>query len=152
MRPLEYTYQNTDVDRKREVKLIFDWPKQTITNVINGDPWQMELVPEVLDKLLYQLSLMIDLADGKKFMQYIVADGGKIKTYQMHVTGEDSVEMELGKFEVLIVTRKGKNRTTTLWCARELNFLPVKILQEKTDGSRIVAELYKIQGINLPPP
>jgi len=149
IRPIEYSYVNTASKKKRDVKLLFDWQTQTVTNIINGDPWKMELSIGTQDKLVYQLSVMLDLAKQKKDLEYLVADGGKLKTYTIKISGEELIETPLGTFKTTKVTRTGKNRTTVLWCAHDLHYLPIKIEQSKDTGN-VVATLFKLEGIKIP--
>ncbi len=150
IRPIEYSYKNTASKKKRNVKLLFDWENKTVTNIINGDPWTMKLIPGTQDKLVYQLSIMLDLAKQQKDLEYLVADGGSLKTYSIKIGNEEQIEIPLGVFNTIKITRTGNNRTTILWCARELNYLPIKIKRVKELGN-IVATLYKLEGITIPP-
>ena len=70
---------------------IFDWDKNRVINIINGDPWHMAATPGLLDKLLYQLKIMRDLSNGVKNLHYRVADGGKIKDFQLQILGQEVV-------------------------------------------------------------
>jgi hypothetical protein len=149
---LEYNYQNFNDDRVRDVKLVFDWDKQRVTNIINGDPWHMALQPGLQDKLLFQLKMMQDLKNGAEVLQYSVADGGKIKEYRIEKIGDEVLEIALGRFNTIKLQRITKTKTTTWWCAEQLHYLPVKIQQKKQDGSRVVAVLRKLEGIALPEP
>ncbi|MGD8568174.1 MAG: DUF3108 domain-containing protein [Gammaproteobacteria bacterium] len=146
--PREYVYVNSG-DQKRNVKLIFDWDENEVTNIINGDPWTMELESDTLDKLIYQLAIMYDLEEGHKNLVYRVADGGTMKTYNMKIEGEERLVMELGVFNTVKVVRKTKNREITMWCARELRYLPVKIQQRRPDDSAVTARLVEISGIPM---
>ncbi len=147
LQPLEFSYLNTGGGKKREVELKFDWQTKKVTNRINGDPWTMALTDGTLDKLLYQLSLMKDLAAGKQQMMYSIADGGKLKVYDIRVRGEEVIETAAGKFETIMVAREGDERSTTMWCAKSLNYLPVKIQQIEADGNRFTAELSEVKGL-----
>jgi len=149
IRPIEYSYVNTASKKKRDVKLLFDWQTQTVTNIINGDPWKMKLTIGTQDKLVYQLSVMLDLAKQQKQLEYLIADGGKLKTYSIKISGEELIEIPLGNFKTTKVTRTGKNSTTILWCAQDLNYLPIKIEQIKDSGN-VVATLNKLEGIKIP--
>lgn len=151
MRPIQYMYQNTGSKSKRDVTLNFDWEKNNVTNIINGDPWKMDLSEGILDKLLYQLAIMADLSDDKNHLLYKIADGGKIKTLDIKVEGTETIKTDLGTFETLKVVRKESNRTTTLWCAQVLNYLPVQIKQIKKDGSEVTAKLYAVEGFDWQP-
>jgi hypothetical protein len=150
-RPLEYIYKNTTKDHKREVKLLFDWKNKTVTNIINGDPWKMKLTEGVQDKLLYQLTLMIDLSHKHKTLEYHVADGGSLKDYKAHIIGKEVIETEIGKFNTVKVQRKSSSRTTTFWCAQELDYLPV-IIEHRTTGGRLKAQITSVKGFNYTPP
>ena len=144
IQPLEYLYQRT-FGKGKQVKLDFDWDKNTVTNNVNKDPWVMPLEPGTLDKLIYQLALMRDMAPGKRDYTYKVADGGKTKIYQAVVLGEEETETPAGKFHTVKITRVGDKRGTTLWCAPKLNYLPVRI--EQTDDDDFVAVLKSVDGI-----
>ena len=149
MIPHEYIYINSS-DQKRDVKLIFNWEAYEVTNIINGDPWTMELETDTLDKLIYQLAIMYDLNAGNNNLHYKVADGGTMKTYDMKIEGEERLVMELGVFNTVKVVRNTKNREITMWCARELQFLPVKIEQRRNDDGPVTANLVELSGIPLP--
>ena len=150
-RPMVYTYKNTTPKKRREVELLFDWEKKSVTNIINGDPWKMELTNGVQDKLLYQLSLMVDLANNKNPLQYQVADGGILKTYNANIVGKEVIETDIGKFDTIKVKRESESRMTTFWCAPELDYLPVLIEHEKKDGGTVEARLSDMKGFRIKP-
>lgn len=149
-KPLEYNYQNINDDQVHNVKLLFDWEKKRVTNIINGDPWHMALQPGLQDKLLFQLTMMEDLKHGMEQLIYSVADGGKIKEYRIEKLGRETLDIPLGRFEVIKLQRITPTKTTVWWCAEQLQYLPVKIQQKKTEGGRVTAVLYKLEGIPLP--
>ncbi|MFV2057158.1 MAG: DUF3108 domain-containing protein [Thiohalomonadales bacterium] len=150
LRPLRYTYQNSDSDLKRDVRLDFDWDKGIVVNNINGDPWKMKLEPATQDKLLYMLSLMVDLAKGKRHLEYRVADGGTTKTYLAIINGIEIIDTDLGRFQTLKVLRKHHDgRKTILWSASSLEFIPIQIEQIKKDGTSVKARIYQLDGIPI---
>ena len=150
-RPEIYYYKNT-TKRKREVKLLFDWKSKKVTNIINGDPWKMELDPGVQDKLLYQLTLMLDLSRNEQKLEYQVADGGSIKVYSASIIGKKTIQTEVGKFDTVAVQRKSSSRTTTFWCAPRLDYLPIVIEHLTSSGGHLEARLIDIKGFNYTPP
>jgi hypothetical protein len=148
-RPTEYTYVNSGSKKKREVKLVFNWDDGKVTNIINGDPWEMDLIPAMQDKLLYQLTLMLDLSKGKRHLEYAIADGGTLKTYKAVIMGTEEITVEMGKFEALkIVRQHDDGSVTSFWCAPKLMYLPIKIQQIKKDGGTASAELYALAGLS----
>lgn len=94
---------------------------------------------------------MTDLAEQKKSFTYRIADGGKLKDYDIRVIETETVTTPLGKIEAikLIRYRKDKNkRQTTLWCAPSLNYLPVKLEHTEKGGSVFTALLRRLKGIS----
>jgi len=148
--PLEYSYINSGGENERDVKLVFDWDQNKVTNFINGDPWTMDLVPMIQDKLLYQFSLMLQLQQGKKRFTFEVADGGKLKIYVGRVVGEGVVSTDIGKFNTVIVLREHDGKKTRFWCAKKMHFLPIQIEQTNKEGSSVTATLYDIKGLKIP--
>ncbi len=145
LRPLKYSYDRQSSDKERHVKLTFDWDKMRVTNTINNDPWSMDVPQGTLDKLLYHLAVMYDLERGDESLNYQVADGGTLKTYTFHKLAEETIETPLGRFKTVKLERPG-SRDTILWCAKELNYLPVRIMQEE-DGRKLVLKLKSIKGL-----
>ena len=148
IKPLHYSYSHTRTKKERQVTIDFDWGKGQITNSINGESWNMPVRPGILDKLLYQFAIMRDLKQGKSPISYVIADGGKIKTYTFQLIGEERLETPLGEFHTLKLTRDKPNsrRKTTLWCARELDYLPVRVENIESDGMKTVAIINAYNG------
>lgn len=133
LRPLSYSYDRSGGKKDRHVKLAFDWEKGRVTNNINNDPWQMDIPQNAMDKLLYHLALMHDLQQGETELQYEVADGGFMKTYKFEILGRETVKTDVGSFNTLKLKRPGR-RETVLWCAAELNYIPVRLEQNDKHG------------------
>lgn len=150
--PTLYTYDRTgDADKERRVKLIFDWNRLEVTNIINSDPWKMEIPAGTQDKLLYQLSLVNDLIMGRRTkLEYNVADGGAVKNFKFEIVGEERIKTALGEFDTLKLQTKG-TRTTTLWCAKALNYLPV-LIEQHDDRGQALLKLTGLTGMPLPAP
>lgn len=147
---LRYSYSRSGGKRNRNVKVDFDWRNAQVSNTLNGKSWKMPLQDGTLDKLNYLLALMNDLANGVRETSYAVADGGKTKTYQLKVVGEETIDTITGALETVIVqrTRKGKDRVTLVWCAPALGYLPVKIEHREDDGT-LYLTLTELTGLKL---
>lgn len=147
IRTNEYVYNRHGGTKRRQVKLVFDWEKGVVTNVIDGDPWQMQVPPDAYDKLGYQLAIMQDLRNGRTKLEYNIADGGKLKNYVFEMLGEESVETVFGKMKAVKIRRQDDKRFTTIWCASALNYLPVRLEQQETDGSQLSMLIQSVQGL-----
>ncbi len=134
-RPLSYSYDRSgDKKRERHVRIEFDWKRMRVINSINNDPWQMKIPADTLDKLLYHLAVVYDLQQGRRELRYNVADGGKLKSHTFEIMGRERIETPLGTFNTLKLKTPGK-RDTTIWCAPELDYLPVQLEQSEKRGS-----------------
>ena len=149
--PLNYFYDHSGSKKKRKVNISFDWDNNRITNSIDGSSWKMPAEPRVLDKLLYQLAIMYDLQAGGKNLSYTVADGGKTKIYNFEYLGEETIKTPLGALETVKLERHKPNsrRKSTLWCARDLSYLPVKVENIEKDGRVTVALIQSLTGIPI---
>lgn len=147
IRPLEYVYSRYGGDKTRHVNLKFDWQHHIVINTIDGEPWRMEIPPNAQDKLVYQLAIMYDLLNGKKNLKYKIADGGKLKDYAFAIEGEEVLNTALGKIKTVRIQRIGDRRDTTVWCAPQLSYLPVRLQQQDIDGSDLTMQLTSVQGI-----
>ena len=143
LRPDTYHYQRTGGSREREADLSFDWEENRVSNHVEGSLWEMEIPPGTIDKLASQLGMMLALRQNKDDVTFKVADGGRLKEYRYKVTGQETVEVPAGTFEPVKVTklRDNKERVTHVWCAPELNYLPVRIFQRETDGAEYTSDL-----------
>lgn len=130
-RPLSYTYHYTGNHKDVTEKLDFDWQKRTLTSLRDGKTETLALPPGVQDKQSYQLAMRKALRKGQKDFVYSVADRGKIEKYELQVVGEESQVTTFGTVDTLVV----KKGTTTLWLAKDYDYLVVKI--EQRDGDNI---------------
>ncbi len=159
IRPMKYIYRRTS-KKNRNVELTFDWQNYRVTNSINSDPWKMDIQDNTLDKLVYQLVMMRDLQkeaeetetkkendkEKKKKLIYSIADGGKLKNYELVILGKEKINTKLGVLETVKVSRTNARRTLTMWCAPKFGYLPVWIRQEKKGGTNYTAKIYKLEG------
>lgn len=150
IRPEFYKYSRTGSKKARDVSVRFDWDRNRVTNLVNGDAWQMKIEPGILDKLLYQFMIMRDLKKDKLPLTYAVADGGKVKTYHFESLGREVIDTPLGRMETVKLSRSKSNskRELILWCAPELHYLPVKVKDLEEDND-YVAIIHSIDGMNF---
>jgi hypothetical protein len=143
LRPDKYHYLRSGGDRNREAVLSFNWDEQTVSNDVEGSRWKMDIPAGTVDKLATQLGMMLALQQDREDVTFNVADGGKLKEYRFKVVGQETLEIPAGTFATVKITklRKNKERQTYVWCAPELNYLPVRIWQRETDNSVYTSDL-----------
>lgn len=139
--PLEYRYQRKGIGKNRSAVLTFDWDSHQVLNNVQSVPWSMELPDGALDKLLYQLQIRMDLqrahaaGDPWPELSYELADGGKLKTYNFEVVGEEFIDTPVGRLNTVKVNRVRENsdRETSIWLAPDYDFLLVRLVQTEGD-------------------
>ncbi|MFN2310094.1 MAG: DUF3108 domain-containing protein [Gammaproteobacteria bacterium] len=144
IRPLEYRFDHASSKKGRQAFLTFDWKARTVANTVEGHTWEMDIPATALDKLVVQIAVMMDLSAGREQLTYAIADGGKLKEYHFAIVGRETVKVPAGEFEAVKIERlrKDNDRTTHLWCAPALGYLPVRIEQiEHEDGVTYLSEL-----------
>lgn len=151
IKPVQYLYDRSGGKKTRKVTVEFNWTSGMISTSVNGDAWHMPVRPNILDKLSYQLAIMHDLLEGRKNIDYTIADGGKIKTYHFKLLGEERLDTPLGKFKTLKLERHKPNTLdrTTLWCAQALNYLPVKVENIEKNGRKTTAMIESLTGFRF---
>jgi hypothetical protein len=147
MIPLEYSYRRSG-KRNSVISQQFDWEESAVTSHVDETEYMYSLLPGTIDLSAYQVRLMVDLASGQREFSYPVAGKAGIDTYHITHIGDDSIETALGMRDVVVIQRKTK-RTTTMWCAKDLYFLPVRI-QHEENGNKFNAYLVSVTGLNLP--
>ena len=152
LQPLVYSFKRIKKKKKSNKKTIFDWKINQANFVGNGIKSSFDLEPGMTDKLLYQINVMRDLKMGHHPTTYTVVDGMKIKTYHFDYLGEEFIDTPIGRFNTIKITRQkpGKKGNTILWCASELNYLPIKVENIDDDGSITTAMIDKLTGLNQP--
>ena len=151
IKPVEYSYDRSGGKKTRNVIIEFDWNSGTISTSVNGTAWHMPVQDNIMDKLVYQLAIMHDLVKGRQNIDYSIADGGKIKNYHFELIGEEALSTPLGEFRTLKLVRQKSNSRdkTTLWCAKSLNFLPVKVENIEKNGRKVTAVIESLTGMTF---
>lgn len=138
--PITYHYKRSSwAVSNRRATLEFNWKEHKVLNDVQGIPWSMEIPDDAIDKLGYQLQIKLDLMNGKRDLVYQVADGGYLKTFHFAIQGEETIQTELGEVTAVVVKKvrsESDKRDSTLWFAKEWEYLLVKLIQVESDGER----------------
>ncbi|ARU87790.1 DUF3108 domain-containing protein [Pseudomonas sp. M30-35] len=136
--PLSYKYERGGLGKGKSVEQDFDWSAKQVIGDDRGTAVRIPLNRGLLDKSTYQMVLQHDVAAGKKSMSYQVVDGDEIETYDFRVLGEEAVATKVGKIDAIKVERvrdpTQSKRKTTLWFAKDWDYLLVALNQIEKDG------------------
>jgi hypothetical protein len=132
VRPVTYHAIDTIRDEP-EAQIRFDWSTYQAIGTVGGDDVVFELDGLSHDSVSIQYELMFDLLTEQPNDSYILFDVDKMRVADVREAGKKSVRTRAGEYDVVGIQhqRKGSSRITTLWCAPELDYLPVVIEQHR---------------------
>ncbi len=145
VRPNFYSYHQHSGKKETKFQLEFDWDVASLTNTYNKKT--SALKSGTHDLLSFTLQLMLDLQDGQQSIAYTIADKKRIDTYQLKLTGKEQIETSMKTFDaVKLVSNKIRNKMQfIIWCAPELDYLPVMVMKIDEDGDESVLELKSVK-------
>ncbi len=139
--PLSFASADGTRKNRQGNEIVFDWSAGSARSDYEGDERQFDLDGAILDRQLMQLAMMDDLAGGVRSASYTVIDRHDVKTYEVEVLGTERISVPAGEYDVVKVRRQrtGSSRATLMWCAPELNYLPILTRQLKEE--KVIATL-----------
>ena len=149
VRPSEYWYKDGTRKADGDKHIQFDWDRHVATVSDKNGRREVSLDDISLDDGSLYAALMQDLIVNGKPGQYRIADGDQAKTYGFEDKGEAQTETGLGKLAThcYLQHREGSSRTTYLWVAPQLDYLPVRIESRKDDEVQTALTLMSVEGI-----
>lgn len=143
IRPNRYLSSDSLSKGGTDVELAFDWDRHEITGVIGGEDFHSDINGVLHDRVSLQYALMYDLLKGDYSDEYSLQDAEKLKLLSVTALGTKDVKVPFGKFEAIGLQHRAGNstRVTTLWFAKELDYLPVLIEQHRKGKLQVRAVL-----------
>ena len=134
-----YHHKSKRKDRKDQLRFI---NRQLVKGAYKGKAYEVKIPNGTIDRASLELALARDVAAKKKNLSYSVIERGKLKNYHLHRQGTEKIEVDDKEYQAikLVVARKGSERKTTFWLAKELDYMPVKI-NHIEKGDSIVTKL-----------
>ena len=87
---------------------------------------------EAYDPLSFHLAIKRDVAAGKKFLSYYIADRGKLKRYRFQVMDSIQLPTTIGTLNTIVVEQIAKtSRSSKFWLAKNKNLLLVRYEQRR---------------------
>lgn len=129
IRPVEYTLLRSGGDSIKMERHVFDWRTNRIHTETSDGKKVIETKPGTLDKLLYQIAIM-NISTADHTLEFNLVDGFDLKTYVFEYLGEEELKTPMGKLQTVKFARKRNDeskRSTLVWCAPELKYLPVRV-------------------------
>jgi hypothetical protein len=148
-RPLEYWYEDGSRSGEDNWHLVFDW-KRRIATVSTAEARRELAVPDAaLDIGTLKAAVMRDLAAKGAPGPYEIADEDSVGTYEYTDGGPATLVTGVGSLEtkLFVQRRAGSSRSTWLWVAPTLGFLPVRVEQRRGDEVHTSFLLERVDGL-----
>ena len=132
VKPVSYHAIDT-IGKDPEANIRFDWATNIASGTVGSDEVRLQLDGVSHDAVSIQYQLMHDLMNGGPSDTYMMFDVDKMRVVNVRNSGRKTVKTDVGSYDVIGIQhqRKGSSRVTTLWCAPELDYLPVIIEQHR---------------------
>ena len=156
IRPKSYIYQGTGlINRRREVH--FPPDSNTIRSLYKEQWYDLPKTDRTLDRLSQQEQLRLSLLNDpmpNKDIAIQVADGKRVKDYQLMYVGEEPVDTPMGPIRSLHFKRlhDDPDRKSDMWLAPDHDYLMVKTVHVE-DGNpvEVVLTSASMDGVAINP-
>tara|TARA_B100001093_G_C26734631_1_gene973850 strand:- start:434 stop:1150 length:717 start_codon:yes stop_codon:yes gene_type:complete len=144
VRPVYFKAIDT-IRNKPNINLNFNWEDFIVNGSIGKELVKLEFKDIIHDNVSIQYELMNDLLSGTIKKQYKLFDIDKLKILNITQIEERQIKTIAGDFKTIGIQhqKEGSSQITTLWCAKELDYLPVLIEQHRKGKLRFRASLSK---------
>jgi hypothetical protein len=149
IRPLEFWHEDGSRSGEGNLHIVFDWQRRIATVSDSATRRELTLPAAALDRGSLQVALMRDLVIGGEASHYLLADEDSVASYVYTDNGTATIETGAGSHDtrVLMQQREGSSRSTWLWVAPELRFLPVRIEQRRSGEVQTAFILERVEFV-----
>jgi len=132
VRPVRFHEVDT-IRNDPETRIQFDWTTNQASGTVGTEEVLLQLDGVSHDNVSIQYELMHDLLKGSPSETYVLFDVDKMRIANVRNVGTREIRTKAGNYEAVGIQhqKEGSSRVTTLWCAPELDYLPVIIEQHR---------------------
>ncbi|MES1926502.1 DUF3108 domain-containing protein [Salinisphaera sp. T31B1] len=150
LRPSHYSHR-IQGDDKKSYTLDFDWAAGQVHYANKqGTRQTLPLAGDELDPLSIQIAARRWVAeapdpDTLAETAFRLVDEDEIKTYRLRATDGGTISTPGGRYDTLRVDRVDDNKRLSFWLARNADWIPVRVEQQKGDGAIIQMNLTSLE-------
>ena len=128
---------------KNDVTAQFDWKNGEATGTAKGKLLDLKLQPGTQDPLSVQIALMLALQARQPPNSFWMLNTDEIDRFEYVRHEESTLTTPLGKLRAILYTshQPGSNRTTYLWLAPALGYMPVRAEQHVKGSTQLSLEI-----------
>jgi hypothetical protein len=144
LRPAHFEHQR-GADPAKTITADFDWDKQTVTHKFDGKTETAELKPGTQDRISMQYQFMFQ-PPRKGEILLPTTTGKRLNVYRYQVTGEEKVTVPAGAFRAMHLSKEhaADEDGTEIWLAKSRRYVPVRIVFEQEDGTKLEQQLVSV--------
>jgi hypothetical protein len=150
IRPVEFWYEDGSRKGEDNQHLEFDWQRRVVIVTSEGARREVALDDRSLDRGSMQVAMMRDMASTQQLGDYRSAGEDDQQGYKVTDNGEAQMATGIGTLTTRSVTqqRDGSSRSTWLWFAPDLRYLPVRIERRRDGEIQTAFQLESLTGID----
>ncbi len=117
----------------------FDWKSGHVTGMAKGKPLDLKLEPGTQDPLSVQIAIMLKLRAGNAPNSFWMLNTDEVERFRYVRHEETTLDTPLGKLRTILYTSQapGSDKTTWLWLAPALDYMPARAEQRVNGSTRI---------------
>jgi hypothetical protein len=121
----------------------FDWKSGQVTGMAKGKLLDLKLQPGTQDPLSVQIAIMLKLQAGNAPAGFWMLNTDEIDRFQYTRRQEATLDTPLGKLRTILYTSHapGSNKTTYLWLAPALNYMPARAEQHVKGSTQVSLQI-----------
>lgn len=147
---ISYHYNEDKNGKNKSYQLHLDSPHKLYNSYTKK---HYPAVDNMHDILGFTVAIMHELQTGNREIKYTIAEKKKLKTYTLKLIKQENLTTDKGTISTLKMEHYDPDtkRRFTFWCAENLGFLPIRILNinEKGDENLINLTHLNQKAINL---
>jgi Protein of unknown function (DUF3108) len=126
-----------------EVMAQFDWKDGHVTGMAKGKLLDLKLQPGTQDPLSVQIAIMLELQAQAAPESFWMLNTDEIDRYEYRRHEAVTLDTPLGKLATILYTSHaaGSNKTTYLWLAPALHYMPARAEQHVKGSTQVALEI-----------
>jgi len=126
-----------------DVMAQFDWKVGQVTGMAKGKLLDLKLRPGTQDPLSVQIAIMLKLLAQSPPESFWMLNTDEIDRFQYVRHEESTLDTPLGRLRTILYTSHapGSNKTTYLWLAPALHYMPARAEQHVKGSTQVALEI-----------
>ncbi len=126
---------------ENDTEIRFDWDAGVAASRYEQEEANLTLSDNVYDRITADIVIIGDLRNGREPRTLRIAEKNQIRDYTFTPQGREQVKVPAGTFDTVkyLRQRPGSSRSTMIWYAPEIGYLPVRMEQLKRGKTNVTS-------------